>query len=178
MRKLLFLFLISIPVFFNSCNKIKEAVTEDFYTTLKVDIPVEVADTATTAKSTNAGYAFTASHTESLEDNDKVKDYLDLLKSIEVTDVDIEFSGIVGDQVIGAIKLSIENIGVIATLENVNTSNLTFHPEINSSVLIQIANELYFSKKITMTATGISNAAPMNFNVATSLDLHIEASPL
>lgn len=177
MRKLLFLF-ISIPVFFISCDKIKEATTEDFYTTLKIEIPVEVADTASTAKSTTAGYSFTVTQTESLENNDKVKDYLDLLKSIEVTDVDFEFRGLAGDQVIGAINLSIENVGVIASFENVSASNMTFHPEINSSVLIQIANELYFSKKITMTATGISNAAPMYFTIDSSLDLHIEASPL
>jgi len=177
MKKLIFLFMLT-PVFFASCDKIKDATTEDFYTTLRMEIPVEVVDTTTLEKSLKAGYSFSVSQTKSLEDNEKIQDYLDLLKLIEVTDVDIDFSGLVNEQVIENVELSIENVGTIATIENVSASNLTHHPEINSSVLINIANILYHEKQLTMTVSGTTNAAPMNFLVDTSFDLHIEASPL
>jgi hypothetical protein len=177
MKKLIILFILT-PFFFASCDKIKDATTEDFYTTLRMEIPVEVVDTTTTEKSTNASYSFSVSQTESLESNEKIQDYLDLLKLIEVTDVDIDFSGLVNEQVIETIELSIENVGTIATIENVSASNPTHHPEINSSVLINIANLLYHEKKLKMTVSGTTNAAPMNFVVDTSFDLHIEASPL
>jgi len=176
MKKLLILFTLA-PIIFASCKKIKDAAYVDINTTLSAEIPVAV-DTATTDKSALVGYSFTESHTESLEENDKVKDYLDLLKRIEVNEVNIEFRNLVGDQLIETIAIEVENIGTIATLENVSPTNSDFTPDINPSVLVQIANELYFTKKLTVTVSGTTNKVPMNFIAATYFDLHIEASPL
>lgn len=176
-RFLTFTLFISIVLAFSSCKKIKEAAYVDINTTLTAEIPVAV-DTTTTEKSALVGYSFSESHTESLEENNKVKDYLDLLKRIEVNEVNIEISGLVGDQLIESIAFEVENVGTIATLENVSPSNSDFTPDINPSVLVQIANELYYTKQLSVTVSGTTNKVPMNFVVATYFDLHIEASPL
>lgn len=166
--------------FLLSCEKVKEATTIDFETTMSVEIPVEVVDPGISAivKSAQVSYSFSQSLTESLEDNDNINNYLDHLKSIAINDVDIAFSGLQADQIIENIDISVEGVGVIASIENVSPTNLLHQPEINSSVLIQIANILNNEKEITIVVSGTTNEAPMNFLVDTSFDLHIEASPL
>ncbi len=177
MRKLLILFILT-PVLFASCNKIKEAAYVNINTTLSVEIPVEVDTTTTEDKSALVSYAFSQSLTESLEENDKVKDYLDLLKKIEVIDVNIKFRGLVGDQMIQSVVIELEGVGTLATFTNINPSNMEFTPDINSSVLVQISNQLYHTRELTVTVSGITNKVPMNFVVATYFNLDIEASPL
>ena len=162
---------------FSSCEKIKDAVTEDFYTTISMEIPVIVEDTTTIAKSGLVSYSFSASKTVSLEDNENVTDYLDLIKKIEITDVNIVFSGLTDNQVIEKIDISVEGVGMIASIENITPSELNFHPDVNSSLLILVANKLYLSKQLTVTVEGTSNEAPMDFTVNSYFNLHIEARP-
>lgn len=170
----------SLLIAFSSCEKIKDAATEDFQTTMTVKIPVSVedADSISTTKSALLSYAFEESLTESLEDNDKINDYLDLLKKIEIDEVNFEFSGLLANQIIEKIDIAVEGAGVIATIENIDTSNLNYTPDINSSVLVQLANILYANKQLTVIVSGSTNAAPMDFSVNTYFNLHVEASPL
>ncbi|HPF52702.1 MAG TPA: hypothetical protein PK335_14065 [Draconibacterium sp.] len=169
-----FLFLL---IAFFSCVK-PENATEDFYTTLSAEIPVTVVDTTMTADSVLVFNSFSDTITESLENHEGVKDYLDLIKRIECNEVNIEFNGLLGNQIIEKADVYVEGIGIIATIENINPSNYIFTPDVNSSVLIQIAYLLYLDKQLTVIVSGTTNQAPMNFITNIYFDLHIEASPL
>ena len=173
-------FTLSFPcilfIAFSSCDKIKDAATEDIYTTMSFAIPVAAVDT--TAKSALVDYSFSETLTESLENNDKVSGYLDLLKKIEVIEFNVEISGLASDQIIKELNIEVEGIGIITTLENTTPSDLNISPDINPSVLVQIANLLYFNKQLTVNISGTTNEAPMNFTVKNYFDMHIETSPL
>jgi hypothetical protein len=163
-----------LMIVFASCDK-----TETSYTTMAITIPVEVTDTtSTTSKSSLAGYDFSGSVTESLEDNDNINEYLDILKGIRVEDFYVTFSGLQNNQIIENIDISVEGVGVIASIENVSLSNLSYQPEVNSSLMILIGYILISEKQITVSVSGTTNKAPMNFNVETYFFLNIETSPL
>lgn len=162
-----------------SCEKIKDASTVDFDTTMSVNIPVNVeAPTASLKKSAELNYSFSESHTESLQDNPDVSEYLNLLKSVDIKDLEIVFSGLQNTQTIETIDISVEGVGTIATITNVTTANLVHSPEISDALLSQVAAKLYSTKQITITVSGSANEAPMTFNVKTNIGAHFTASPL
>ncbi|MCE4565605.1 hypothetical protein INQ51_14895 [Maribellus sp. CM-23] len=159
-------------VVFSSCN-----TTEVSTTTLSVKVPVEVTDTTSTAtKSEQAGYSFSQSLTESLEEDENVNEFLGDLKSLKVEDFYVKFSGLQSSQSIDSIDISIEGIGVIATLENIASSNPPQQPEINSSILVLIGNILRSEQELTVLVSGTTNSAPMNFVVETYFVLKIETN--
>ncbi len=159
-------------IVFSSCN-----TTEVSTTTLSVKVPVEVADTTSTAtKSEAVSYAFSQSLTESLEEDENLKEFIDNLKSLRVEDFYVKFSGIQSNQSIDSIDISIEGIGAIATFENIASSNPPQQPEINSSILVLIGNILKSEQELTVLVSGTTNSAPMNFVVETYFVLKIETS--
>ena len=171
--------LAGLVLFLFSCEKIKDASTVDFDTTMSLNIPVNVSvPTASLEKSAKTSYSFSESLTESLEDNADINEYLDMLKSIDITKLEIIFSGLQDSQTIESITISVDGVGTVVAITNVTVSNLTQTPDISSTLLNQIAAKLYSDKQITITVSGTTNEAPMSFNVKTNLDLHIEASPL
>ena len=170
----------SLVVALSSCEK----STEDIQTTLSVKIPVSVeeADSVTTTKSALIYYSFSDSLVESLEDNDILISYLDQLKRIEVNKVNIEIIGLQGNQTIENVEVKIEGIAqTIATINDISPNTpdkLNYFPEINSSVLVQIANLLYATQQLKVIVSGTTNDAPMDFSVNTYFNLNVEASPL
>ncbi len=177
MKRLITLsYILLLLIAFSSCDK--KNATDDYYTTMLMEIPVAVEDTALTAESVLLGYPFSELRTESLNDNNILIDNFDLVRRIDVNEVNVEFSGIQLNQIIEQTEIYIENIGVITTIEDITSTNLNFTPAVNSSVLIQIANELYLNKQLTVTVSGTTNVAPSNFNVIIFFDLHIETSTL
>lgn len=165
------LFLLVFIAFY-SC-KPKNA-TEDFFTTLSMEIPITVIDTTITADSVIIINSFSDTLTESLENQEGLNDYLDLMRKLEVNEVNIEFNGLQANQVIDKADVYVEGSGVIATIENINATNHIFTPDVNSSVLIQIAYILFINKELTVTVSGTTNQA-MNFTANIYFDLHIEA---
>ena len=173
-------FFFSLVIAFSSCEK----STENIQTTLSVKIPVSVeeADSVTTTKSALVYYSFSDSLIESLEDNDILVSYIDLLKRIEVNKVNIEIIGLQGNQTIEDVEVKIEGIAeTIAKINNIRPGTpdkLNYIPEINASVLVQIANLLYATQQLKVIVSGTTNNAPMDFSVNTYFNLNVEASPL
>lgn len=176
MKRIYFLFLI-IPAFIFSCDKIEDATTKDFNATLSMDIPVTVvAPAAINLKSTVADHSFSQSGTASLKDIDEVSDYLKYLESIDINNLKVVFSGLQAGQEVKTISISVTSVGVIATITNISSSNASHTPAINAAKLVEVASKLKSSKEIDVTVSGITNEAPMAFNVNIDWSLKVTAS--
>lgn len=158
-----------ILIAFSSCK-----TTEVSTTTLSIKVPVEVVDTTNATESELMSYYFSETKTDSLTSNE----LLDNLKSLKIEDFYLNFKGIQNNQSIDSIGISVEGVGVIATLENITSSNLRPQPEINSSVLILIGNILRSKQQLTVYVSGTTSAAPMSFVVETYFVLSVETNPL
>ncbi len=122
-------------------------------------------------------YAFSQSRTESLEENQNVNVNLNSLKSMNVEDFYVKFIGIQNNQSIDTVKVSVEGVGPITTLEDIASSMLAKQPEINSSILVQIGNILKSEQQLTVSVSGITTNAPMSFVVETYFVISSETSP-
>ena len=64
-------------VFILSCDKIDDANTVDFDTSISMEIPISVIDPTAIALKSIADYSFSESNTASLLQNYEIADYLD-----------------------------------------------------------------------------------------------------
>ena len=161
-----------------SCDKIDDANTIDFDTSISMEVPFSVNEpTALTLKSI-ADYSFSESATASLTENYEIVDYLDNIKSIEVTDLEVIFYGLEPGTEIITVSLSIQGVGTIATITNVTSSNAIHSPSVDNSKLLQIASQLNNNWMITATVSGSTDTAPMWFSINMEYDLHVEAEAL
>ncbi|MDX8340802.1 hypothetical protein SLH46_16515 [Draconibacterium sp. IB214405] len=174
-----FLLLLIFSALLFSCDKIDEANTFEFDTTVSMDIPVAVIETSAQAqKSALADYAFSVTQTNSLSEIEEIADYLDKLKSIDINDLEIVISNLGEGELVKSIEISVDGVGVLVTLTDISMENTTFTPEIDDSKLIQAASILSSTKAITITVAGVTNTAPMDFMVNMDFDCHIEAKAL
>jgi len=173
------LLLFLVPALLFSCSLFEDANTIDLYPTLSVDIPVAVSNMgAMLEKSTQADFQFSQSATASLAEVSEVSDYLNKIKSIDINNLKIIFTNLGPNEEIKSIDISVTGVGILATITNVSSANHTHTPTVDSAKLMQAANILNSTKAITVTVSGATNAAPMNFTVNMHFDCHIEAEAL
>lgn len=173
------LLLFIIPALMFSCDKVEDANTIDFDATLSLDIPVAVAEpVAMLEKSTQADFEFEESATTSLADIDDISDYLSKIKSIDIEELEIVFTNLGSSEEINEIDISVVGVGVLATITGITSSNNIHKPTIDQAKLTQAAVILNNTKAITVTVSGATNDAPMDFTVNMDFDCHIEAKAL
>jgi len=173
------LLLFLVPALLFSCSLFEEANTIDLYPTLSVDIPVAVAEpVAMLEKSIEADFQFAQSATASLSEISEISEYLNKVKSIDINNLKIVFNSLGVGEEIKSIDVSVTGVGVLASLANVSSANKTHTPTIDSAKLMQVATILNSTKAITVTVSGITNIAPMDFTVNMDFDCHIEAEAL
>lgn len=176
MKKLLLLLLIAPAVFF-SCDKIEEANTITFDETISLDIPVTVAAPAAIVVKSTAEHTFTATETASLSDIPEISDYLSKIKSIEATNLDIVFGNLASDEEIKKIDIFVSGVSqAIVTLENITSSNNTY--TIEKAKLVAAGTLLNSTKSVSITVSGTTSKAPMDFTVNMDFDVHVEAKAL
>lgn len=173
------LLLFILPLLLFSCDKVKEATTKDINTTMSMGIPVVVmAPTAIVEKSATEDITFSQSQTASLGDINEIKNYIENVESVGINDVEVVFTNLeVGDE-IKTINVSVEGIGIIATINNVTSTNNKHTPSIDEAKLIALEAKLATGEDLIITVAGTVNKTPMNFIVNLGFDLHIEASIL
>lgn len=173
------LLLFFIPALLFSCDKVEEANTVEFDTTLSLDIPVAVIEpVAKVEKSAEADFQFDQSATTSLSDISEISAYLSKLKSIDINDIEIVFTGLGSGEEIKSIDISVTGVGVLATITNVTSANTTHSPSVDNAKLKQAATILNSTKALTVTVSGTTSTAPMDFTVNMDFDCHIEAKAL
>uniref|UniRef100_UPI0032175DAA hypothetical protein n=1 Tax=uncultured Draconibacterium sp. TaxID=1573823 RepID=UPI0032175DAA len=178
MKRIPFLLFILVFIIF-SCDKIEDANTIDFDTSISIDIPVAVLNPAAlTTKSATADYSFSASQTMKLSEIGEIGDYLNKLKSIDIENPEVTFSNLAEGEEIKTIEISVTGVGVLATFSNITNANATHTPSIDNALLTQVATILYATKEVTVTVAGTTNTAPMDFTINMDFDVHIEAEVL
>lgn len=174
-----FLLLLIIPALLFSCDKIEEINTVEFDTTLSMDIPVAVVEpTAQIAKSAEAEFTFSQTHTTRLSEIDEISDYLNKLKSIAINDMEIAVSNLGEGEVINSMEISVTGAGTLVTVTNISATSGVQNPDIDNAALTQAATILNATKEVEVTVSGSTNAAPMSFIVNTDFECHIEAEAI
>lgn len=173
------LFLLIIPAFLFSCDKIDEINTIEFDTTLSMDVPVVVVDpSAQLQKSAQEEFAFAVTQTTRLSDISEISDYLNKLKSIDINDLELVISNLGEGEEINSIEVSVTGAGTLVTLTNISATNNVQNPDIDNAVLVQAATILNSTKEVELTVSGTTNTAPMDFIVNMDFDCHIEAEAI
>ncbi len=178
MKRISFLLVVA-SLFLLSCDKIEEANTVDFDTTLSMDIPVSVeSPVAMIEKSTAEDFPFSESKTYSLSENEDINDYLSKIKSIDISDFAIVFSGLGEGEEIKMVDISVTGAGILASFQNVTNATTSPTPTINSANVAQAATILNSTKAIEVIVSGTTNTAPMDFTVNMDFDVHVEANAI
>lgn len=171
-------FVILMAAVLTSCDNIKDLFTTDVETTLELSVPVSVTTSGTgmALKSADgtAAYAFTKTGTLSLDDNDDVADYIDKVKEVNVSAIDASVLGLSAGQTIQTMTVSVNSVGTILTLTNITSSSI-ITPNISETLLDQIGTQLENDLAITVTVTGTTNVAPMNFTLELAFDALVKA---
>jgi hypothetical protein len=176
MKNRILLFMVMVFTL-TSCEALKDLFSVEVETTLETDIPVEVLASGNPLKSAGADvYTFSTTGTLTLDENEDLEEYLDVIESITIESVEITVQGLSRDQEIESLTLSVEGIGTLVELTNITSSSGTFTPEISSTLLDQVCASLETEKQITATVTGTSNYAPLQFTVQLSVDVVVKAA--
>ena len=173
-----FIFLLIIPAFLISCEKLKEATMVEFDTNLTLDIPVAVVDPQANALKSATDFDFSKSGTASLLDNPEVEESVNYIESLDIENLELAFTNLEAGKVIKTVSVSITGVGVLATLTDVSSTNNIHNPTVDAAKLSQASAMLKNSKQLTVTVSGTTNEAPMSFTVNMDFDMHIEASPI
>ena len=162
MKRIYFsLFIISVFLF--SC---KDDDTIEISTSIPIPIAVQVSESAVShQESGQEEYSFTASQTYHLSDNEDVKNYLDHMNYIEFKEQSFGISGLEDGEVIKYIELSAGDDNNFITFENVTNSNYGTEGSYGFLGHGLIGNILLTDKEITVTVSGTTNKAPMDFDI-------------
>ncbi|WP_346855767.1 hypothetical protein [uncultured Draconibacterium sp.] len=158
-----------ISVFLYSCK-------DDDTTLIKTELPftfsVNVSESSVVnSDSDNPEYSFSSSKTYNLSDNIDLKDYLEQMNSIYCPFFEIELSGLNEGENVNTVTIAANESNATIT-----TSNFSISESGASSLMGGYAGfgkESFSDNKITVTVSGTTNKAPMDFNI--NLTLQIEA---
>lgn len=174
-KTFIFSFLILI---FWSCNLLEEANTIKLSSKLVMNVPVEVNASENLNLKSLASFTFSETGHASLADDEDLVKYLNKIKSIDIKNVRVYFTGIQEEQVIETVVLTVTGVGEFASLSNVTSNNTSYSLEISADKLNQVADYLKNNHEITVILSGTTNSAPMSFTIKTEYDLSIEAKAL
>ncbi|WP_299577594.1 hypothetical protein [uncultured Sunxiuqinia sp.] len=170
MKRIIF-FLSIIAVLLISCN---EDDPIEVRTSLPITIAVEVPEPAINdQESGQTEYSFTASQCYHLSDNKDVKDYLDNMKYIDHKGYSIEITGLEDGEVIKDIVFSVEDKNKFEAFENVTKDDYGTRRTNDEIGYAVIHNVLLSEKQLTITVTGTTNKAPMDFDVDIQFEIGV-----
>lgn len=163
-----YILLLIFSLFLFSCDNDDQVVIE---TSLPLTVPIEVSEaSATEHESGRTDYAFTASGTYYLSDNDDLKDKLDDITHIQGKFINYGISGLAeGDTINYLIVSDGESAAEINMPDSLTfTTNGMF-----GGGYAAFGEALMEDKQITVTVEGTTRKAPMNFDI--NLELLIDA---
>lgn len=170
-------FLLALAVVFSITSCDEELGNIDFSTVINKTIAVHVDQTTGTA------HAFDTSELMSL-DNADTHDYLNQIESISINSLSYKLQNFTGDET-GTVDVTfyIDNLALY-TDTGINVKNTvdaaTLVTITDTAFLNQIANALVNNQQVTAKYIGNAtcDAAPMDFEVAVTLDITVTANAL
>lgn len=173
MKRIYFLLFI-IPVFLISCDKEDDIQIK---TTLPLTLSVEVREqSAVNQMSGQAKYSFTASKTYYLSDNQEVKDYLSNMNYIANKGHSMGVTGLADGDTINNIVISVKEGTGLMAFESVTSTNTGTSVPVDEYA--NFGDILLSEKQITVTVTGTTSKAPMDFDVHVALQIEVYADEL
>jgi len=173
MKRIYFsLFIISVFLF--SC---KDDDTIEIRTSLPITVSVNVTE-PTDQEAGQSEYSFETSQTYSLSNNDDVKEYLDNLKHISTKGYSGEITGLEDGEMINHIQISVADGSKLIVRENITNVDPGTQLPNNTGAYGIIGEELQSEKQITVTVTGTTNKAPMDFDVIVTLQIEVVAEEI
>ncbi|WP_321371164.1 hypothetical protein [uncultured Draconibacterium sp.] len=162
--------LLIFSLFLFSCDNDDPVVIE---TNLPLTVPIEISEaSATEHESGRTDYAFTASGTYYLSDNDDLKDQLDDISNIFSRGSSAKIAGLAEGDTVNYVSISIgESTVGINTPDSLYFTS-TSNPDLGFGYAA-FGDVLMEDKQVTVTVEGTTRKAPMNFDV--NFELLIEA---
>lgn len=166
MKKLLFvLTLAGIFLLFPGCE---DALDFDFKAVFNSNLSIDIEETKTDA------FAFSATDTLNIEDDEDIQKHIDKLKEMEITKVECTLTGIPEGAVIQQLNVKVEEAGFLITLTDL-TENHKFEMEVNDAMLDLLASYLFDNHQSVITVFGTSSYAPMTLGVKLTWHTNITA---
>lgn len=182
-NKLLFLSIATL-VFF-SCSSIKEAITVPITTTLSVDVPITVSTTKSVNLNNKAGttYTFTADKVLEVAANVDITPHINKIKSVDLRGVTVTILTLTGTQEVLTLDISVAGVtGPVFSKTNITaTNNNPFSPVITPAIQSQldlVEAKLVADRKLTITVSGTTNAAPLTLTAKLAFDTKFTCMPL
>lgn len=166
MRKLLFILTFAgIFLLFPGCE---DALDFDFKAIFNSNLSIDIEETKTDA------YAFSATDTLNIEDDEDIQTHIDKLKEMEITKVECTLTGIPEGAVIQQLSVQVEEAGFFISLTDL-TENHKFEMEVTDAMLDLLADYLLENHQSVITVFGTSSYAPMTLGVKLTWHTNITA---
>lgn len=169
-----------------SCSAIKDAITVPVNTSLQVDIPISVSVTKSGQLTDKAGtttYSFSAEKVLQVSENMDMTSYINKIKSVDLKAVSIAIGGLKGSEEVLTLDVAVSGIsGPIFSQSNITaTNNNPFSPSVTGALQTQLdllEPKVVADRKLTITISGTTNAAPLTLTAKLSFDARFVCAPL
>ncbi len=167
--------LVAVISLFTSCEQLKSLADVEVNTNYIVDVPVKLV---------NADMQ-SASFSMSLSEVDDLSKYLDLLKDLTISDIELSVLGYQGDVYSGGLELTVDGAtlwysdDVIAS--NIDSFSLRNDANLDEGVLSQVAMKLLSNESVRgglIVNSDSSDPITANFTVRCKFILEVIANPL
>jgi hypothetical protein len=184
MRKHLIVLGIALLMLF-SCEAIKESITVPVNTSLTVNVPFTVSVTKNAGLSGKAAttYNFSASRVLEVGENVDMKAYINKIKSVDLKGVTVTIATLTGTEEVLTLDVAVSGVtGPVFSKNNITaTGNNPFSPVITQAIQSQldlVESKVINERKITITVSGTTNAAPLVLNAQLAFDAKFTCMPL
>lgn len=156
-----------------------DSLTTSFDTTLRTTIqaPVEQTGEVKDGLKDATLYPFSVTHVLDVQDNDRIKDYIDRIKEIEVKSVKCTFTGIPSGETVTELDISFQPVNVKVSLANLSNGDVVTL-DLTHDLLNTISTHLTDNKKITVVISGKATYAPMVLSTLIELPVKVTAGVL
>jgi hypothetical protein len=163
---LLILTIVSVLFSMESCD---DMLTQNFSAEFKMNMDINVEAMR------SEQYPFSHSELLNIADDEEVAEYIDNIKSLNVTQIECSLSEIPEGAEIEELTILIADVGLSVTLTNI-TSDYSVVLPVSDDLLNALAGYLYDNQQTNVVVYGISSYAPMIFKVKLNFHSDIEAS--
>lgn len=156
-----------------------DSLTTNFDTTLRTTIqaPVEQTGEVKDGLKDVTLYPFSVMHVLDVQDNDRIKDYLDRIREIEVKSVKCTFTGIPSGETVTELNIAFQPVNVTVSLANLSNGDVVTL-DLSHDLLNSISTHLTDNKKITIVISGKATYAPMVLNTLVEVPVKVTAGVL
>lgn len=163
---------------FSSCDKINELMTLSLTTTIESEFTINPNDFAIipsdflAVETKASAFNYDLNHEIKISDNEILNPYLNHIKELNITSVEITFNDLDEGDIIDFISLVVKDAGSLLSLTNITKENNYFKITPDQTVINAISKQLLNDKKIVLNIAGGTNG---QFGFSTSLKLGVKA---